>query len=185
MSEAGKLTVATDDSSGLELASGIQHLTSVVIELREPYRARAVRFLEEWRDAGWRLKVYGIAYHRERPRAPLVETAKRLARERLPQPAANDSRYGVGFIGVHDGRTANFVFIDWWADENELHHHVYSSASDELESLRYITPTGLSACVWDLRVQSFERDAWLAEVLQKTDGESVERYMARRLNEDV
>jgi hypothetical protein len=156
-----------------------------VIELREPYRPRPVRFLEEWRDAGWRLKVYGIAYSGERPRAALVETAKRLARERLPQPAISESRYGVGFLGVHDGRGANFIFIDWWADENELHHHVYCSATDELESLTYVTPTGLSACVWDLRVQSFERDAWLAEVLRNLGGANVEGYMARRLNEDV
>jgi hypothetical protein len=156
-----------------------------VIELREPYRPRAIRFLEEWRDAGWRLKVYGIAYRTERPRAALVERAKRLARARLPQPAISESRYGVGFLGVHDGRDANFIFIDWWADENELHHHVYCSATDELESLTYVTPTGLSACVWDLRVQSFERDAWLAEVLRNAGGADVEGYMARRLNADV
>ena len=156
-----------------------------MIELREPYRPRPIRFLEEWRDAGWRLKVYGIAYKGERPRAPLVETAKRVARARLPQPAMGEGRYGVGFLGVHDGRTANFVFIDWWADENELHHHVYTAASDELENLNYVTPTGLSACVWDLRVQSFERDAWLEEVLKNSRGAGVEGYMARRLNEDV
>ena len=156
-----------------------------LIELREPYRPRAIRFLEEWRDANWRLKVYGIAYRDERPRTELIETAKRLARERLPQPAVNESRYGVGFLGVHDGRGANFIFVDWWADENELHHHVYSSASDELENLHDITPTGLSACVWDLRVQAFEREAWLEEVLQNRNGAGVEGYMARRLNEDV
>ena len=156
-----------------------------LIELREPYEPRPVRFVEEWRDAGWRLKVYGISYRRERPRAGLVETAKRLARARLPQPAADARRYGVGFVGVHDGRGANFVFIDWWADENELHHHVYSSASDELEDLRYTTPTGLSACVWDLRVQAFERDAWVAEVLRNPRGPDIEAYLARRLSEDV
>jgi hypothetical protein len=156
-----------------------------LIELREPYRARAIRFLEEWSCEGWRLKVYGIAYTGERPRAELIEAAKRIARERLPQPAVGDDRYGVGFVGVHDGRGANFVFVDWWADENELHHHVYTSASDELEKFDYTTPTGLSACVWDLRVQSFERDAWLEEVLRRPDGASVERYLARRLNEDV
>jgi hypothetical protein len=115
----------------------------------------------------------------------LIEAAKRIARERLPQPAVGVGRYGVGFVGVHDGRGANFVFVDWWADENELHHHVYTSAPDELERFDYTTPTGLSACVWDLRVQSFERDAWLEEVLRKPDGGPVERYLARRLNEDV
>ena len=156
-----------------------------LIELQEPYEPRPVRFVEEWREAGWRLKVYGISYRRERPRAALIETARRLARARLPQPAAGGGRYGVGFVGVHDGRGANFVFVDWWADENELHHHVYNSASDELEGLRYATPTGLSACVWDLRVQSFERDAWVEEVLRNPRGPDIEAYMARHLNEDV
>jgi hypothetical protein len=165
----------------MSVESGLKQL----IKLREPYRPRPVRFLEEWREAGWRLKVYGIAYRGERPRAELVETAKRLARARLPQPAVNESRYGVGFLGVHDGRGANFVFIDWWADENELHHHVYTSATDELENLTYVPPIGLSACVWDLRVQAFERDAWLEEVLQNVNGANVEGYMARRLNADV
>jgi hypothetical protein len=156
-----------------------------LIELVEPYRARPVRFLEEWSEGGWRLKVYGIAYGRELPRAELVETAKRIARERLPQPAAGEGRYGVGFLGVHDGRGANFVFVDWWADENELHHHVYTSPSDELSRLDYTTPTGLSACVWDLKVQSFERDAWVEDVLKNPDGPDVEAYMRRRLSADV
>lgn len=156
-----------------------------LIELREPYRPRPIRFIEEWSHAGWRLKVYGIAHKGERPRAELIEAAKRLARRRLPQPAVGEGRYGVGFLGVHDGRDANFIFVDWWADENELHHHVYTSATGELENFDYATPSGLSACVWDLRVQSFERGAWLEEVLLKPDGASVERYLARRLNEDV
>src|SRR5918993_3952698 len=109
-----------------------------MIKLAEPYRPRPVRFLEEWADAGWRLKVYGIAYGREAPRAELVETAKRIARERLPQPPAGEGRYGVGFLGVHDGRGANFVFVDWWADENELHHHVWAGPSGAPEELKYM-----------------------------------------------
>ncbi|HEV2765084.1 MAG TPA: hypothetical protein VGV38_19030 [Pyrinomonadaceae bacterium] len=153
--------------------------------LIEPYEARPVRFLEEWRHGGWRLKVYGIAYRRERPRAALVETAKRLARERLPLPADARGRYGVGFVGAHDGRGANFIFVDWWADENELHHHVYSGPSAEISNLNYTTPTGLSACVWDLKVQSFERDAWVEEVLANPRGPDVEGYMRRRMSADV
>ena len=156
-----------------------------LIELVEPYGPRPVRFLEEWEHAGWRLKVYGISYGRELPRAELVETAKRIASERLPQPAAGCGRYGVGFVGVHDGRGANFVFIDWWADENELHHHVYSGPSAQLSDLNYTTPTGLSVCVWDLKVQSFERDAWVEEVLQNPRGPDVEGYMRRRMSGDV
>ena len=156
-----------------------------MIELREPYEKRPIRFLEEWREEGWRLKVYGIAYRRGRPRVELIETAKRLARGKLPRPADGEGRYGVGFLGVHDGRGANFVFVAWWADENELHYHVWAGPSEEPQSLEYINEKGPAACVWDLRVVGFERDAWVAEVLAREAGPDVDAYLSRRLNEDA
>jgi hypothetical protein len=152
--------------------------------LREPYEPRPIRYLEEWAFEGWRLKVYGITYRRPRPRAELVETARQLARKSLP--ASREGRnYGVGYVGVHDGRGANFIFVDWWADENELYHRVYAAPSDELVNIPEITATGLSVCVWDLRVQCFEREAWLETVLRNPNESSFEDYMRRRLNEDV
>jgi hypothetical protein len=152
--------------------------------LREPYEPRPIRFLEAWTFDGWRLKVYGITYRRERPRAELVETARRLARESLP-PAHEEGNYAVGYVGVHDGRGANFIFVDWWADENELHHRVFSAPSGELKNLPEITATGLSVCVWDLRVQCFERGAWLETVLRNPRESSLDNYLSRRLNEEV
>ena len=153
--------------------------------LKEPYSPRPIRFLELWEEAGWRVKVYGISYRDEHPRAALVAAAKLVARERLPQPAVAEHRYGVGFMGVHEGRGANFVFVDWWADENELHHHVYISSPDDPCDLRYSMPDDPLACVWDLRVLSFERQAWLNAVLKNARGEGLDDYLARRLNEDV
>ncbi len=152
--------------------------------LRELYEPRPIRFLEEWEFDGWRLKVYGISYRRARPRAELVETARKLARVSLP-PANEGGNYGVGYVGVHDGRGANFIFVDWWADENELHHRVYAAPSPELKDLPEITATGLSVCVWDLRVQCFERAAWLEAVLKNPHGADWEDYLGRRLNEDA
>lgn len=91
----------------------------------------------------------------------------------------------MGFLGIHDGKTANFVFVDWWASENELHHHVYASPLNQPDKLEYITPTGLIACVWDLRVMEFEGQAWLETVLKNPKGPDFEDYLERRLNEDV
>lgn len=155
-----------------------------MLKLREPYEPRPVRFLEAWTLEGWRLKVYGITYRRERPRAKLFETARRLARESLP-PAHENGNYAVGYVGVHDGRGANFIFVDWWADENELHHHVFAAPSAELVNIPEITATGLSVCVWDLRVQCFERAAWLDAVLRNPNEASLDDYLRRQLNEDV
>ena len=156
-----------------------------MLQLIEPYRARSIRFLELWRHLGWRIKLYGIAYDREAPESNLVSAAKRVAADRLPQPAIGQGRYGVGFVGVHEGRGANFVFVDWWADENELHHHVYISRSDDAENLEYAAPSGPVACVWDLGLIGFERDCWVDMILANPKGPDLEGYLARRLNEDV
>ena len=156
-----------------------------MLKLQEPYQTRPIRFLELWEEAGWKLKVYGIAYRRAFPRPELVQAAKRIAQPHLQQAASPGQGYGVGFLGVHDGRGANFVFLDYWADENELHHHVYISPSDQPAQLEYATPSGLIACVWDLRVLCFERQAWLDTVLANPGGPDLEAYLARHLNEDI
>ena len=110
---------------------------------------------------------------------------KQLPAQRLDAVAGSVRHYSVGFLGVHDGRTANFVFVDWWADENELHHHVYVSPADAPARLEHATPTGLAACVWDLRVMAFERQAWLDTVLKRAGGAGFDAYLRHRLNEDV
>lgn len=133
---------------------------------------------------GWRIKVYGIAYRGDHPRAELINAAKSQATSSLPQPAYGDGRYGVGFLGVHDGRGANLVFVDWWADENELHHQLFLSPSDEPGLLRPAKPTELVACVWDLAVIGFERDAWVEASLRRSTP-AIDLYLATQMNADI
>ena len=99
--------------------------------------------------------------------------------------AIKSRHYEVGFLGIHDGRTSNFVFVDWWADENELHHHVFISPPDKPAELLDMTATGPTACVWDLRGIGFERDAWVSTVLRNAGGPDIDAYLAQRLNEDA
>jgi hypothetical protein len=159
-------------------------MEAIMIKLAEPYEPRPIHCLDVWEHAGWRLKLYSIACNRPTARAALVDAAQAAARERLPQPAVTPDRYGVGFLGVHDGRGVNFVFVDWWADENELHHHVYISPVDQPDRLEYRT-SGSIACVWDLRVMAFERQAWIDTVLANPAGPDLDAYLARQLNEAV
>lgn len=152
------------------------------MRLSEPYRPRPIRPLGILRHEDWRLKVYGIAYSGPRPPDDLVAAAAGIARETLPSPALISGRYGVGYLGVHAGRGSDFVFVDWWEDENELHHHVYVCPSGEPEQLAEATATGVCACVWDLAVMSFERRAWLETVLMNASGPDVEAYLTRTLD---
>lgn len=157
-----------------------------MIKLCEPYRPRPIRYIELWEEADWRLKVYGIAYDRPLPRPEVIEAAKAVTRTHLSREGiCRTCDHGVGFLGIHDGRGANFVFFDFWADENELHHHVYVSPTDQPNRWDYVTPSGLIACVWDLRVMCFERQAWVDAVLANPSGPDIDAYLAARLNEDV
>lgn len=151
------------------------------MKLSGPYAMRPIRFLEVWEIDGWRMKAYSICYGKDVARSELIDAAQRTARERLRATANGTAHYGVGFVGIHDGKTANFVFVDWWADENELHHHVYVSPTERPGDLEYKTPTGLAACVWDLELMAFERDAWVQTILQAGEP-NLEAYLRTRLN---
>lgn len=153
--------------------------------LTEPYKPRPIRYLGLWSLDSWRLKVYGIAYNKSEPSLTLVDSARHIAQERIELSTAHANHYNVGFIGIHEGKTGNFVFIDWWADENELHHHIYTSPSERPQELTYMTPTGLAACTWDLSVMAFEREAWVKSMLKQYPEPDLEAYLNTILNSDI
>ena len=156
-----------------------------MIRLEAPYRTRPIRFLDYWHVDDWRMKAYGIACAGDAPQTALVEAARAVTEARLATSGAATRHYHLGFVGIHQGKIGNFVFVDWWADENELHHHVYVSPGDEPARLEYMTPTGLAACAWDLRLIGHERDAWVETVLQGYPQPDGEAYLARVLNTDA
>src|SRR5882724_2864751 len=147
----------------------------------ESYEPRAFRFIELLAIGDWRMKLYGIAWRGERPRRELLETARRMADEQLAQEKPND--YRVGFIGAHDGRDACFVFVDFWGNENELFHRVFLSRSNDPDTLTPAKSSDSSVCVWDLRLQFFDREAWIKHVLQKANAPDFQAYLEDRLNE--
>jgi hypothetical protein len=158
---------------------------ALIVRLAEPYVTRSIRFLDLISFDGWRLKLYGIAYRGERPVEALVEAAAAAARERVPRPAVTDDRYGVGFVGAHNGRGENFVFVDWWAREDELHHHTWLSSHEEPGRLRATGPDDLAMCAWDLAVIGHERAAWVRHVLTRVEGPDLDAYLGDRLNGEI
>ena len=147
----------------------------------EVYEPRAFRFIELLAINEWRMKLYGIAWRGESPPAELLEAAKRIAAEELPNAPSNN--YKLGFIGAHGGRDACFVFVDYSGNENELFHHVFLSRSNDPEALAPAKSSDSSVCVWDLRLQFFERQAWIKHVLRKANAPDFQAYLDERLNE--
>jgi hypothetical protein len=155
-----------------------------VVEVAEPYAARPVSALGTWWCGDWRIKKYAITYQRQTARPELLEAAEAAAERILPTPALTATRYGVGFLGVHDGRGGNFVFVDRWEQENELHHHVRFSTSADPGALRPVTPADPIACVWDLGVVAHEREAWIRHVLA-ADFPDLDAYLKDQLDAPI
>lgn len=165
------------DSGGVSVVASI--------ELSESYSTRPIRFLELAEQDGWRVKVYGISIHDTIPEPSLVEAAIDHAFDQLPTPATADDRHGAAILIVHEAREGNFVLLDWWFGENMLKHHLYFSPYDDPYRFEDISDTRTMACVWELRVFSFERDAWIDTVLANESGPDLDAYLAREFNDDV
>lgn len=130
----------------------------------DPYEKRPVRPLGVWETDGWRLKAYLIARPGQAPHAGLISAARERAREVVALPRRHET-YGVGFVGIHQGRGYNQVFIDRWANHNELLHDVFVSDAGTPGDLRPAPPHHNSVCVWDLALQAFEREAWVSRAM--------------------
>lgn len=154
------------------------------IKLKSGFRPRPVRFLELFECGPWRIKLYGLTAEHTRLLPEVVAAAKKLFRSTLPKDPVAAKSYGVGFAGVHCGSDSNFVFVDWWANENELHHCVFTST---LKRPVDFTPgeDGLSACVFDLQLIWFERNAWVEKVLANPTGPDLEAYLQKQLSDDA
>jgi hypothetical protein len=154
-----------------------------MIQISEPYIKRSIRFLGLWEKFGWSVKLYGIVAAGDEPQYALIDAAVSLLPGILPQTSSKI--YHVGFLGIHEGKESNIVFFDWWQNENELCHRVFSSAVDISSALMELGTDDFSVCVWDVYLQYFERNAWVRHILSKYPYPDVEGYLNERCNEVV
>jgi len=148
----------------------------------ENYIPRPVRDRGVQTFGDWSLKVYGIAYAGDEPGSELVQAALDVAGSALPKAALSNGRFGLGFLGIHEGRDGNFVFVSWWENENELQHRVFFSTPQRPGQLRPARPDEPIACVWDLSVIAHEREAWIRHILANPHGADTGAYLADALN---
>jgi hypothetical protein len=147
------------------------------------HHPRPIRPVERFTIDGWALKVYSVAGLGPVVSPLLIDCARQIAAQRLPQPAITALRYGVGFVVIHEAAAFNTVLVDWWECTNELRHHVFRAAAGSADFTE-ITESGESVCVWELRVQAFEREAWLRHVLNAPGGSNLRNYLGALLSEN-
>jgi hypothetical protein len=144
-----------------------------------PYAPRAIQFLGMREPNSWRLKFYSIAYGSEPIDWSLFAPGIAMAEEALPNPAEYPGRRGLGFLIAHRGRTADYVVLGWWDQENELPLRVFVMPPGRVH---WRPAQGSeSICVWDLEVIAFERDCFVATMLNGECREPERKYLARTL----
>jgi hypothetical protein len=149
-----------------------------------PHRTRPICYVRAERVGDWRLKLYTIATHGQSVRPSLVDEALRRATAIFPTPALADQRHGIGFVTVHDARTASIALYYWWQSFNELHQRILVGPKDDPSAMTPLVHAS-AGCVWELEVIDFERRAWLADVLANPDGPDVDGYLSRHLETEI
>ena len=125
------------------------------------YQPRRLKYLGVESVAGYLLKVYIICEASQTLEIERFAARWELAARALPQPAMTESRPGVGFTILHQGRTADYLILCWWDQENELPTRVFLRGPEGWRPAE----GGESFCVWDLRVIWWEREAYVGTVL--------------------
>ncbi len=148
----------------------------------DPYVIRPIKFIDQVSSEGWRIKIYGISATSLPLPKDVVSEGIKTVLSNLPQPALTEQRYGVGFLIIHQGTMRNWYLLDWWEKEDIIHHKLFSSPLDEPSSISTESDKSLIACVHELRVISFESEAWIKTVLCRDNKPSFESYLKLRLN---
>ncbi|MEU5696360.1 hypothetical protein [Actinosynnema sp. NPDC020468] len=146
------------------------------------YSPRLVKALPPLDVHGRTLKVYGMFAEPERAATlPEPEWLRRQAASVLTGPL-EEGDHPVGFLILHYGMDGDYLLVSQWYDANMIKHWVRGSVVDAAGDTTFepLEQRDLVACVWELEVMRFERDAWVKTVLARGrfDEASREAYLA-------
>jgi hypothetical protein len=118
----------------------------------------------------WSLKWYEIQYDTSRPVDDLIHPAIVRAAEDVVAgfigPMNEEgSHYGVGYVIVHEGKLENWILVNWWTAGIIGCELMARSRKTEPGSFEIYTGVGM-ACVFELEIVAFERDAWIRHALK-------------------
>ena len=150
------------------------------MKLSEPYSSRKINFVELFSDKNWRLKTYNILHGSRTSDRELIVSTQEFALKTLPQPASGNNRYGLGFVSIHQGKTYDFVTIGYWAYDTELKLTSYLRGSSTSYDLQAVAADEISHDIWDIKLMSFEAEAWTKHILRASKPEP-DKYLADTL----
>jgi hypothetical protein len=143
----------------------------------EMYRPRTIRFHGVRETRGTRTKMYSISWDGSTIDWSRFEAGISLVLSELPGKGTLPGRPGLGFVIAHHGRTADYVVLSWWDNENELPTRVRVCVEKHDSGWREAMESE-SFCIWDLEVMWFERESYVSTLLSGYPGDQSHRYLA-------
>ncbi len=155
------------------------------MRIQNKYVPRPIRFLELHQHNGWQIKIYSISINSEFVEKEIVDLAKTHLTKWF-QNAGNYylDTYKIATLILHKGKEGYFALINWWIDENMVQNHVYLLKNEKLASFTSYSNKGIMACIWELEVFWFERNAWIKHVLLNAPSPDYNSYLEEHLNKD-
>jgi len=148
------------------------------------YQPRDCHFIEAKKVAGIDLKLYLICSSQ----FGLADIPAQDVLEQLYAQAFNgwqaQNDHNVGFAILHLADDGLYFLASVWNDANMIRHKVLGLSYDA-DGNTVIAPLGepsIIACVWELKLMSFERDAWIECVLNKKPKQLNEQLTQDYLN---
>lgn len=152
-----------------------------------PYSPRPIRYIDTWSIKDWLVKVHGINAHLERGDDPIdaevAEECLAIAQEHYRFIEAL-GHHRIGFAVIHQGGLANWLLLNWWTDEILCHSRLYRADHADPTNFQHVS-SDLLACIWEMHVVEFERQAWIDAMVRNPDGPSEDTYLGAQLNVDV
>lgn len=137
-----------------------------------PLEDRPIRSLGVEEHRGWKLKRYVITLPDETIAGTVLPTVRRV----LQTIEAAPSDDAAGFFIVHQGREALWLLVALW-NGDILHQTTYRSALGGTPEFAMVAAGGPTMCVWELPVVAYERDVFVAHMLQSRPPQ-LDRYLA-------
>ncbi|MEU7560396.1 hypothetical protein [Streptomyces eurythermus] len=146
------------------------------------YKPRRVEALPPVEVSGRVLKAYAMFADGPGtcPDLPEPEWLRRHTASVLTE-APQEGDHPVGFLILHHGLEGSYLLVSQWYDADMLKHWVRGAVTgaDGDTTFAPLAQRDLIACVWELEVIRFERDAWVTTVMTKgrLDNDAVDAYL--------
>ncbi|MER5738142.1 MULTISPECIES: hypothetical protein [unclassified Streptomyces] len=145
------------------------------------YSPRLVKALPPVHVNGRTLKAYAMFADPERAHdLPEPEWLEHHAATVLSGPPGGGD-HPAGFLILHHGAEGTYLLVSQWYDADMLKHWVRGAVTDAEGNTTFapLAERDLIACVWELEVVKYERDAWVNTVLARgnTGRDALDAYL--------